>query len=91
MQETQLDTKDKVDQLLERYEVPNTPFIIHSENESDSHWVTMGRYRVHEKPFNKFTDAIDYINDQSWDILLQVFAVMIKEQNMLLNELKTED
>lgn len=75
--------------LIEYADVPGTPFQIckNSTGETTRYIPLIGPYRVFpdEGGFETSEEALESIKEPTWATILQVVAVLIKEQNIITN------
>lgn len=80
-----LNTDDKTEQLVNYEEIKNTPFTLAKLKKKGklNYVVLMGKYKVHDKIFTTKKEALQYVSDKNWDLLLQAIVILIKEQDRL--------
>lgn len=83
-----LDTKDKTEQLVEYKQLEGTPFTIAKmKRKGKTEYIgLMGKYRMHDHDdvFYSEEEIEAYLKIPNWETVMQVMAVMIKEQDFIL-------
>ena len=75
-----LDNTNNSDYLVDFIKIENTPFTIVKEN--DNYFGVMGKYRLTE-PYGDKVQLEKELKKITWDRLLVVIGIMIKEQEKL--------
>lgn len=76
--ENQTMEQENAEQLLERHPIENTPF--QAVRYEDEWYLLMGKYRLTEG-LETLEDVISEAGNTSWNRLLAIMHIMIKEYN----------
>ena len=63
----------------ENYRLPTTPFTIITQD--DQSYLLLGKYLVTPKVFNGKAEAIEWLEDNMWEVVLSVACIAITSVN----------
>lgn len=84
--EESVDNNHSGEQLLEREQIPNSPFWIIG-NRIDGYYLVLGHYRLTDV-YNTKQEVVDFVNNRPWDIILGMIISVnhtdkqLQEQNV---------
>lgn len=66
------------EELLKRYDIADSPFMVISIEDKNEHFGVMGKFRLTEK-FETFDEAHDATSQMNWNKITQVTALICQE------------
>lgn len=71
--------QDKLDYLIERVEIKNTPF---KAVRYDNKWLlTMGKYRLSSIDLESYDEVIKYLDENKWKIIGNMILILQENLN----------